>query len=342
MLVNSLERRHFLFLAAAAAAAGSRLSALARADEEQSGKPEYTRQTFVYKMVGNLEIRADVYRTAAVEVQPSILWLHGGALMMASRGLVPPMRQLERYLASGYTFVSIDYRLAPETKLPAIVEDMVDAYAWLRTSGPSLFNIDPDRIAVMGMSAGAYLAQLAGIRLRPRPRALVSLYGYGDITGPWLSRPNPGFNGTPPISRERAYEGMTGPAIAGSPESNDPRRSTFNVYCRQSGLWTNEVSGHDPLKERSWFADYEPRMKVASRYPPTILLHGESDQDVPFEQSVLMARALKKHRVEYDFVSNPRWNHAFDYAKTDPALQEAFDRISHFLDEHLHQKTSPK
>jgi len=316
-------------------AAAGRFHFWAGADGAPGGKPEYTRQTFVYKTVGKLEIKADVYRTAAADAQPAILWLHGGALMMASRGLVPPMRQLERYLASGYTFVSIDYRLAPETKLPAIVEDMVDAHAWLRTSGPNLFNIDPDRIAVMGMSAGAYLTQLAGIRLRPRPSALVSLYGYGDLTGPWLSRPNPGFNGTPPVSREQAYEGMSGPAIAGAPESNEPKRSIFNVYCRQSGVWTNEVSGHDPLTERRWFAHYEPRAKITSGYPPTILLHGESDLDVPFEQSVLMARALRKHRVEYDFVSNPHWGHAFDYAKADPTIQEALGRIAHFLDKHL-------
>ena len=50
--------------------------------------------------------------------------------------------------------VSIDYRLAPETKLPAIVEDVQDACRWVRERGPKLFRIAPERLAVMGGSAG--------------------------------------------------------------------------------------------------------------------------------------------------------------------------------------------
>ena len=187
-----LHRRHILKLAGAVA--GSQLAALIEARAQTAVKPPFKRQTFVYKKAGRLEIAADIFRSGGTGAQPAILWLHGGALIMASRALLPPASQLERYLASGYTFVSIDYRLAPETKLPTIVEDIEDAYAWVRTQGRRLFNIDPDRIAIMGMSAGAYLAQVAGFRLRPRLRAVVSLYGYGDITGPWLSRPDPSFN----------------------------------------------------------------------------------------------------------------------------------------------------
>ena len=49
-------------------------------------------------------------------------------------------------LGYGYAIVSIDYRLAPETKLPGIIDDLRDAFRWVREQGPSRFGIDPERI----------------------------------------------------------------------------------------------------------------------------------------------------------------------------------------------------
>ena len=70
----------------------------------------------------------------------------------------------------GFALVSFDYRLAPEVKLPAIVEDVEDALRWLRGKGPELLHIDPDRLVVTGGSAGGYLTLLTGFRVRPRPK----------------------------------------------------------------------------------------------------------------------------------------------------------------------------
>lgn len=330
MSASTLARRQLLMLAGTLAGSGI-LSAFG-----QEPKPAYSKETYTYKRLGALEIKADVYRAAANQAQPAILWIHGGALIMASRTLTPS--HMERYLAAGFAVVSIDYRLAPEAKLPAIVEDVEDAYTWVRSKGPELFNIDPDRIAVMGMSAGAYLTQVAGFRLKPRPKALVSFYGYGDITGAWLSQPNPGFNrGGPPISRESTFAAVSGSVISGLPESGDPRRGDFNVYCRRNGLWTDQISGHDPRTEQAWFSSYEPRRNITEDYPPILLLHGESDADVPFKQSVLTAQTLADHHVEHEFISNPQWGHAFDYAASDPAIQQARERVLDFLNKHLKQ-----
>jgi len=305
----------------------------ALAQEAAPEKP--LKGTYTYKTVGGLELKCDVFRCPSAQSQPAILWMHGGALMMASRGLLPPRVQLERYLKTGLTFVSIDYRLAPETKLPAIVADVEDAYAWLRAKGPALFNIDPDRIAVMGMSAGAYLAQVAGFRLKPRPKAVISFYGYGDITGAWLTQPNPGFNGTAPVDKDRAHAGITGSALEASLHSGDNGRSDFTNYCRQNGIWTQQVSGHNPMTDKAWFAPYEPHHHVTEDYPPTVLLHGEKDTDVPFAQSATMDRLLTEHQVDHVFVTNPNWGHAFDYGKDDPAIPQAFDRVLDFLKTHL-------
>ena len=70
--------------------------------------------------------------------------------------------------------VSIDYRLAPEVKLPAIIEDLKDAFTWIREKGPPLFHANPEKLVVSGGSAGGYLALMSGICVEPRPTALVA------------------------------------------------------------------------------------------------------------------------------------------------------------------------
>jgi len=109
-------------------------------------------QTYTYKRVGALEIKANVYRADDEKVRPVVVWIHGGALIMGGRsGLSGRVKKM--FLDAGYAIVSIDYRLAPETKLPAIIEDLEDAFKWIRKKGPELFAIDSSKIAVLGGSA---------------------------------------------------------------------------------------------------------------------------------------------------------------------------------------------
>ena len=56
-----------------------------------------------------------------------VVWIHGGALIVGGRGGIAG-EQRARYLNAGYAVVAIDRRLAPETKLPAIIEDVQDAF----------------------------------------------------------------------------------------------------------------------------------------------------------------------------------------------------------------------
>ncbi|HIK95710.1 MAG TPA: alpha/beta hydrolase, partial [Planctomycetes bacterium] len=146
--------------------------------------------TYTYKRVGDLEIKADVHRADDNLARPVVVWIHGGALINGNRAGVSG-RVKKRMLEAGYVIVSIDYRLAPETKLPGIIEDVEDAFKWIRKDGAALFHADTGRIAVMGGSAGGCLTLTSGFRVQPRPTVLVSFWGYGDLIGDWYSKPSP-------------------------------------------------------------------------------------------------------------------------------------------------------
>lgn len=288
--------------------------------------------THVYKTVGNCPIKADVYRLATTPVPSAVVvFIHGGALINGSRQGIRPW-QLAQYLAAGYTVIAIDYRLAPESKLPAIIEDLQDALTWVRTAGPRLFPIDPARLAVVGHSAGGYLTLMAGCCVTPRPRALVSFYGYGDLVGDWYSKPDPFYCQFLLVTDEEAGRFVQGPVIS-EPYAGRGKEK-FYLYCRQQGRWLQEVGGRDPATDPDFFVPYCPVYNVMPDYPPTLLLHGDCDTDVPYAQSVLMADALAAHGVPHELITILQGEHGFDANQDDPQVGAAFTRVLHFLNQY--------
>ncbi len=288
--------------------------------------------TYTYKTVGDLPIKADVYRLPGNEIRPALVWIHGGALISGNRGGIRA-EQRQRYLDAGFVVVSIDYRLAPETKLKGIIEDVQDAFKWVRDKGPALYKIDPKRTVVVGHSAGGYLTLMTGFAVEPRPQALVAFYGYGDITNEWYSKPDAFYRMRPLVTREEAYKAIGKTEIA---EVKDPLRGRFYLYCRQNGLWPKEVAGHDPDKEPRAFDRFCPIRNVTKEYPPTLMLHGDNDTDVPHRQSVDMAAELKKHGVTHEFISIKNGPHGFDgKGLKDAEVAAAFERTLAFLKRHV-------
>ena len=294
-----------------------------------------SKQTYTYKVANGCEIRADVYGARQGVRRPAIVWIHGGALILGAREDICPW-QRELYLDAGYVVVAIDYRLAPETPLAAIVEDLQDAWRWVHRAGPEQMAIDRERIAVVGHSAGGYLALMSGYCLDPRPRALVSFYGYGDIGGAWYTQPDPYYCRLPSVSREEAYAAVGKGIISQS--ADHARGAHFYIYCRQHGLWPQKVSGIDPDREPAALDRFCPVRHVDAAYPPTLLLHGVDDTDVPCEQSILMAQALAQAGVSHELLTLPGAGHAFDLSDRglqDPTTAQCFERVRSFLEQHL-------
>jgi acetyl esterase/lipase len=287
---------------------------------------EVRMQTYTYKQVGDLPIKADVYRENDETIRPVVVWIHGGALIVGGRsGIDGRVKKL--FLDAGYALVSIDYRLAPETKLPAILEDVEDAFRWIREKGPELFHIDAGKIAVLGGSAGGYLTLATGYRVQPRPTVLVSFWGYGDLIGDWYSRPSPHpRHQSPKLTEDEAHRQVSGPPIANGSDRKG-NGGAFYQFCRQRGIWPQEVSGWDPHKEAEKFYSYMPIKNVTSQYPPTLLIHGTKDTDVPYEQSVLMADQFRRSGVDHAFITIPGAEHGLsggDPQEVERAYQQAF------------------
>jgi acetyl esterase/lipase len=301
--------------------------------QDSKTKIEYEKQTFVYKIIGRDSIKSDFYRISNDKiVHPIIVWIHGGALMWGSSGSLPK-EQLEFYLNAGYYVLSIDYRLAPETKLHEIIEDIKDAIIWVRNNDKQL-QIDPKRLFVIGHSAGGYLALMTGYILDNPPRAIVSFYGYGNIQNEWCNQPDSFYMNLGIIPKEKAFKLIRSSVITSASHNE---RFDLYLYCRQQGVWTKMVSGFDPGKEPEYFDRFCPIKNINSSFPPVLLIHGDNDTDVPFKQSVLMDEALRLKNIDHQFIRMTGLGHAFDKLEgglDNAQISNTFYEVIKFMDKY--------
>ncbi|WP_102273728.1 alpha/beta hydrolase [Cytobacillus massiliigabonensis] len=281
--------------------------------------------TFIYKEVDGCKIKGDFY---AIEEKhaPLIVYIHGGGLIFGTRTDMKE-EQINLYLQAGYNVCTIDYRLAPESELTAIKQDIEDALIWLKEQGAGTFGFDPDRMAVIGSSAGGYLALLSGT-FQVRPNAIVSFYGYGDIAGDWSRQPSPYFSKMTAVPEVLVHQLIQKEALSEGPIE---RRFAIYLYCRQQGKWIDYLTGN---KEEAPDV-FCPLKKIDKNYPPTLLLHGDADDDVPYEQSVFMREALNGAGIKNKLITIENGKHSFDENMKDPAVAETFKEVLRFLKESL-------
>jgi len=293
--------------------------------------------TVVYRKVDGHEILADVYRPKGNRLCRVIVYIHGGALILGNRRLEGDTMVLPFAEQHGYAVVSIDYRLAPETKLPAIISDVEAAFTWLGSDASKQFHLNTDRMVVVGGSAGGYLTLVTGYRVNPKPKALISLYGYGHLNADWSAKPNPypDYNKVK-IAREEAMQQTDGTNISDS-NLRKGDSSKIYLYYRQNGLWPREVTGFSLDSLDKEIVPYEPVKNVTREYPPTLLIHGTKDEDVSFEESVQMSEQFKEHGVPYIFLPIDNGGHGFGGG--DPAqIEDAFHTMREFMLKYLELK----
>ena len=99
----------------------------------------------------------NVYMPKKGSNSPMIVWVHGGSWAFGDKDNV--LHKAEYFTARGYVFVSINYRLSPDAKHPANAQDVADALVWLNDNAMH-YSADPEKIFLIGHSAGAHLAAL--------------------------------------------------------------------------------------------------------------------------------------------------------------------------------------
>ncbi|WP_284139186.1 MULTISPECIES: alpha/beta hydrolase [unclassified Virgibacillus] len=285
--------------------------------------------TYVYKTTQDCELKGNLF-PANEKTAPLIVFIHGGGLIFGTRDDMNK-EQIKRYNDAGFHVFSIDYRLAPETKLPEIKKDIEDALQWLQDPNHLALDYDPQKIAVIGSSAGGYLALLSGT-LQVKPKAIVSFYGYGNILADWYKRPSAHFNTMTTVPEALAKQLIQSKEIAEGPIAS---RFAIYLYCRQQGKWLDYVTGTpSPYSASEWEA-YCPALQADHSFPTTLLFHGDADDDVPYEESVAMQQALEKAGVQSKLITVPKAKHSYDENMDDPQARESIEQTIAFLKETL-------
>jgi acetyl esterase len=199
---------------------------------------------------GTARLRVRLYRPAGsvARLLPAILFFHGGGFTIGSlEGYDLPCRYLCN--RTGCAVVAIDYRLAPEHKFPAAIDDALAAFRWLAREG-SNFGIDPARIIVAGDSAGGTIAAVVAQQVRGEattPCLQWLMYPATDMSVEWPSHTSCGEGFLLTLSDMRWFLGQY---LHDPAEATDPRVSPLRT-ADLSGLPPALVftAGFDPLRD---------------------------------------------------------------------------------------------
>ena len=142
-------------------------------------------QNIIYAETPNRPLKLDIYQPVTNppvgEDYPAIIIIHGGGWSSGDKG--GSVAAHHRYLANqGYIVFDIQYRLSHEARWPAARDDVLAAVRWVKANA-SRYRVDPDRIALLGRSAGGHLALSAAYldNEETRVAAVVSYYGPTDL-----------------------------------------------------------------------------------------------------------------------------------------------------------------
>jgi acetyl esterase/lipase len=256
-----------------------------------------------YAATDNPRQRLDLYVPSAAKGEkplPLVVFIHGGAFRAGDKRTGWPM--IARLVTSGeYVGASVGYRLSGEITWPAQIHDCKAAIRWLRANAKT-YNIDPDRIGVIGTSAGGHLVAMLGTSgkvaelegtlgahpdVSSRVTCVVDEFGPADFLALYG-----GYN----MSPDNPEAQLIGGPLGGKPEA---ARSASPITF---------VSADDP---------------------PFLVIHGTKDPAVNFNQSERFSEALKKAGVDVTFVRVLGAGHGNFRSPEVP------QRVRRFFDKHL-------
>jgi len=266
------------------------------------------------RVVGYRPLRLDLYVPKATGRVPVVAYIHGGAFMMGSRRgghtdwVSGPI--WDALLDDGIAVATIEYRLSSEALFPACLHDVKAAVRWLRCFGPD-FGLNPDQIIAWGESAGAYLSAFVG-----------------------LNNDDDALNGDEGITDEPSDVLA---AIAWYPPTDF---ATMDSQARPDALQIHGPAGSPesmllgtPLADAPEAVRYaSPVNHVTDRSAPMLLMHGNRDRLVPFQQSIELHDALTAagRPVELEIVEGA--DHAFMGVDRTPIIERSIDFIHKQVD----------
>lgn len=134
-----------------------------------------------YVRYGDRALQLDLYLPANAVAAPAVVLVHGGGWRSGVRQNLAPMAI--RLAQRGYAAATVSYRLSPEARYPAAIEDVRASVRWMRAHAPQ-YRVDPARIAIAGGSAGGQIASLVGVTGSGEGalQAIVNIDGLSDFT----------------------------------------------------------------------------------------------------------------------------------------------------------------
>jgi acetyl esterase/lipase len=217
-------------------------------------------------------LKLNVYCPPKPGLYPAIVMIYGGAWRS---GNPKSNESFSEYMASqGYTVLAIDYRHAPQYKFPTQIEDVKTALQFIRRHANE-YEIDLNRIAIMGRSAGGHLAMLAAYTSNILPiRAVVNYYSPVNL-----------------------IEGYNNPPIPDPIDSRDVLRSFL---------------GGTPQEFPDLYRQASPYYAVKPNLPPTLLIYGGRDHVVQSKYGRSLYEKLNETKNTAVFIEVPWAEHAFD------------------------------
>lgn len=237
-----------------------------------------------YKKINGKSLQLDIYRSRSLTgPAPLLVFIHGGAWKSGKRS--DYLSYLIYFAGRGYVTATLSYRLLADSVYPACIEDITDAIGWLSLNYEK-YGYSPDRIALIGGSAGGHLAMLAG-------------YGWNrdgtcsDTGAFYLQNPNRGI---------KVVVDIYGPV------------DLTTEYARSHPLVTALI-GKSYDEAPDLFASASPVSYLDKDDPPTLILHGTSDRLVPIGQSDMLKKTLDSLDVACSYYRLPLWPHTMDVVK---------------------------